>query len=272
VWFSPALVRAWPSFAALPRAEDRLATAALALKDMLAGRAALDTWTSATTNRPHPSIRHGVVQPTRQCHGPRSPCWLSIAQAASRSLPARLSPVELTRSVLDRLGGHRCARACLRHGMGDRALEAVAEAETAIAGVRTGAAARIPVALKDLYYRPARRPSGVRSPGRFRARSRCNGHRTPARGRRNHRWQDVTHEFATVRTRPSPQPGGTWSATAGGSSAGIRCRGCGGSCLAAMGTDNGGSIRMPASVEVWSVSSQRTDGEPLWRGALELVA
>ena len=40
---SPALVRALAEFAALPLAEDRLATAALALKDMLAGRAVLDT-------------------------------------------------------------------------------------------------------------------------------------------------------------------------------------------------------------------------------------
>ncbi len=39
---SPALVRALAEFAALPLAEDRLATAAEALKDMLAGRAALD--------------------------------------------------------------------------------------------------------------------------------------------------------------------------------------------------------------------------------------
>jgi len=40
---SSALVRALAEFAALPLAEDRLAIAALALKDMLAGRAALDT-------------------------------------------------------------------------------------------------------------------------------------------------------------------------------------------------------------------------------------
>jgi len=40
---SPALVRALAELAALPLAEDRLATAALALKDMLARRAALDT-------------------------------------------------------------------------------------------------------------------------------------------------------------------------------------------------------------------------------------
>jgi hypothetical protein len=39
---SPALVRALAEFAALPLAEDRQALAALALKDMLAGRAALD--------------------------------------------------------------------------------------------------------------------------------------------------------------------------------------------------------------------------------------
>lgn len=40
---SPALVRALAEFAALPLAENRLAAAAVALKDMLAGRAALDT-------------------------------------------------------------------------------------------------------------------------------------------------------------------------------------------------------------------------------------
>ena len=40
---SPALVRALAECAALPLAEDRLAAATLALKDMLAGRAALDT-------------------------------------------------------------------------------------------------------------------------------------------------------------------------------------------------------------------------------------
>jgi hypothetical protein len=39
---SPALVRVLAEFAALPLAEDRLATAAEALKDMLAGRAALN--------------------------------------------------------------------------------------------------------------------------------------------------------------------------------------------------------------------------------------
>jgi Asp-tRNA(Asn)/Glu-tRNA(Gln) amidotransferase C subunit len=40
---SPALVRALAEFAGLPLAEDRLETVATALKDMLAGRAALDT-------------------------------------------------------------------------------------------------------------------------------------------------------------------------------------------------------------------------------------
>jgi hypothetical protein len=39
---SPALVRALAEFAGLPLAEDRLGTVATALKDMLAGRAALD--------------------------------------------------------------------------------------------------------------------------------------------------------------------------------------------------------------------------------------
>src|SRR5207248_9152118 len=59
----------------------------------------------------------------------------------------------------------------------------------------------------------------------------------------------VTHEFAYGQNTPVTRNPWDLDRTPGGSSAGSGAAVAGGTCLAAMGTDTGGSIRMPAAVD-----------------------
>jgi aspartyl-tRNA(Asn)/glutamyl-tRNA(Gln) amidotransferase subunit A len=179
------------------------------------------------------------------------PCWLSITQAAELIAARRLSPVELTRSVLDRIEETDLRLYAYATVMADSALEAAREAENAIAhGEYRGPLHGIPVALKDLYY-TAGTPTGAGSHV-------LDGFVPSYDATVTERLQEVgaivvgktvTHEFAYGQNTPVTRNPWDLERTPGGSSAGSGAAVAAGSCLAAMGTDTGGSIRMPASVD-----------------------
>ena len=188
-----------------------------------------------------------VVQPATS----EAPCWLSIGQAAQLIATRDLSPVELTRSVLARIEETEGRIHAYVAVLGDGALESARAAETAIArGDYRGPLHGIPVALKDLYHL-AGTSTGAGSqvldgfmPGadatvteRLRAAGAVIVGKT------------VTHEFAYGQNIPPTRNPWDLDRTPGGSSAGSGAAVGAGACLAAMGTDTGGSIRMPAAVD-----------------------
>ena len=179
------------------------------------------------------------------------PCFLSVSEAARLIQSRRLSPVELTRSVLERIDETEPQVHAYVTRLDEAALESARGAEAAIsAGDYRGPLHGIPIALKDLFY-VAGVPTSAGSevladfvPGhdatvteRLRlAGAVCVG-------------KTVTHEFAYGQNAAPTRNPWDLERTPGGSSAGSGAAVAAHSCLAAMGTDTGGSIRMPASVD-----------------------
>ena len=182
------------------------------------------------------------------------PCFLTIAEAAALIAAKRLSPVELTRGFLDRierLNGRLHAYVRVLH---DEALAAAHAAEAEIAAGRyRGPLHGIPIGLKDIYD-----TAGVPTEGGSRL---CLG-RIPGRGRdhdaaserggrrytgqidnlgicdRRHRVRHAVSAGAQpmeIEHDPAGSSSGSGSAVAAGL------------CVAAMGSDTGGSIRWPAA-------------------------
>ncbi len=192
-----------------------------------------------------------VVQPPVSLTAPDRPCWLSITQAAELIAARRLSPVELTRSVLERIEETDERVQAYVTVLGDSALEAAHAAEAAIArGAYRGPLHGIPVALKDLYY-TAGTPTGA---GSHVLDGFVPAHDATVTDRLQEAGaivvgKTVTSEFAYGQNTPVTRNPWDLERTPGGSSAGSGAAVAAGSCLAAMGTDTGGSIRMPASVD-----------------------
>ncbi|MCM5571269.1 amidase [Burkholderiaceae bacterium FT117] len=175
---------------------------------------------------------------------------LSLREAASALRERRLSPVELTRMALDRIAIDEPKLNAYVRLTEDRAMAAARQAEREIqAGNWRGELHGVPVAVKDLYDMaglPTTCSSKVRHDHVADADSACV-ERLERAGAvivgKTH-----THEFAygivTPTTgnpwNPAHIPGGS----SGGSGATVAARGC----FMAMGTDTGGSIRIPAAV------------------------
>src|SRR5512139_236004 len=78
-------------------------------------------------------------------------CWLTLTEAADRIAAGALSPVELTRAVLARIGRLDPALHAYLTLRPEAALQAARDAEAEIAaGRRRGTLHGIPVAVKDL--------------------------------------------------------------------------------------------------------------------------
>jgi aspartyl-tRNA(Asn)/glutamyl-tRNA(Gln) amidotransferase subunit A len=175
---------------------------------------------------------------------------LSLREAAAALRERKLSPVELTRMALDRIAADEPKLNAYVRLTEARALAAARQAESEIlAGNWRGELHGVPVAVKDLYDMaglPTTCSSRVRHDHLADADSACV-ERLERAGAvivgKTH-----THEFAygivTPTTgnpwNPAHIPGGS----SGGSGATVAARGC----FMAMGTDTGGSIRIPAAV------------------------
>ncbi|MGW0140091.1 amidase [Streptomyces calvus] len=178
------------------------------------------------------------------------PFELSLTEA-SRAVRAReLSPVELTESVLARIAAVEGRLGAYVTVTADAALAAAvrAEREISASGPR-GPLHGIPMALKDLIDAegiPTTASSHVRA-GHVAERDSRVAERLGAAGAvllgKTH-----THEFAYGLTTPQTKNAWDHSRVAGGSSGGSAVAVAAGGATFAMGTDTGGSIRVPAAL------------------------
>ncbi|MEU9183645.1 amidase [Streptomyces sp. NPDC048484] len=178
------------------------------------------------------------------------PFELSLAEAARAVRARELSPVELTESVLARIGAVDGKLRAYVTVAADAALAAAVRAEREISetGPR-GPLHGIPMGLKDLIDAaglPTTASSDVRA-GHIADHDSEVAARLKAAGAvllgKTH-----THEFAYGLT--TPQTSNAWdrSRVAGGSSGGSAVAVAAGEATFALGTDTGGSIRVPAAL------------------------
>ena len=202
--------------------------------------------------------------------------WLSVAEAGRLIRRRELSPVELTQACLqriERLDGRINAFITVT---GEQAIAAARQVEAEIAGgSHRGPLHGIPVALKDIFG-----VADVRMTGGSKilaenvatedsvATARLKAAGAVFLGKLN------LHEFAFGATGVNPHYGparNPWDAEriTGGSSSGSGAAVAGGECPAALGTDTGGSIRIPASL-CGIVGLKPTYGRVSKRGVLPL--
>jgi aspartyl-tRNA(Asn)/glutamyl-tRNA(Gln) amidotransferase subunit A len=175
---------------------------------------------------------------------------LSLREVAERLRRKEVSPVEVTQACLDRIQAVEDKLTAFVLLTADAAMEAAQQAEQEIAvGQWKGELHGVPVALKDLYDikgLPTTSSSKVRANYVAPDDSACTARLQRAGAvivGKTH-----THEFAYGISTPTTRnpwniehmPGGS----SGGSAAVVAARGC----YMGMGSDTGGSIRIPASV------------------------
>ncbi|MFI6642670.1 amidase [Streptomyces sp. NPDC050504] len=178
------------------------------------------------------------------------PYELSLADAAHEMRERRLSPVELVDSVLDRIDRtepHLGAYATVTAADARRA--ALAAERDIAAGRDLGPLQGIPMGLKDLID-AAGLPTAAGSRARADRRAGTDSTvaaRLGAAGAvlvgKTH-----THEFAYGLITPQTRNAWHQERVAGGSSGGSAVAVAAGSALFALGTDTGGSIRVPAAL------------------------
>ncbi|GAB3306489.1 amidase [Geodermatophilus aquaeductus] len=178
------------------------------------------------------------------------PSELTIAEAARQIEQRALSPVDLVQSALDRIAEVEDRLNAFVVVTADQALEAARQAEQEITGGGyRGPLHGIPVGIKDLYDvagLPTTSSSAVRSDHRATEDSACVARLRDAGAvvvGKTH-----THEFAYGVLTPTTRNPWDTGRVPGGSSGGSGAAVAAGECLVGMGTDTGGSIRIPSSV------------------------
>ncbi|GAB3354082.1 amidase [Modestobacter lapidis] len=199
------------------------------------------------------------------------PYELSLTAAAAEIGARRLSPVELTESVLGRIEATEPALGAFAHVTGDLAREAAAAAEAEIAAGRyRGPLHGIPLGVKDLYD-----TAGVPSTSSSKVRAEhvpdtdaAAVERLLAAGMvmvgKTH-----THEFAFGGITPTTRNPWDTGRIPGGSSGGSGAAVAAGSCMVGLGTDTAGSIRIPANL-CGTVGLKPTYGRTSRRGVTSL--
>jgi aspartyl-tRNA(Asn)/glutamyl-tRNA(Gln) amidotransferase subunit A len=201
---------------------------------------------------------------------------LTVAAAAELIQARELSPLELTNACLERVEVVEPRLNAFVTVMRDEALAAAREAEAEISrGEIRSPLHGVPVALKDLFgVAGVRMTAGSRilsdnvSPVDSDAAVRLRAAGAIIVGKLN------LHEFAFGATGINPHFGAArnpWDTNriTGGSSSGSAAAVAAGECLAALGTDTGGSIRIPASL-CGVVGLKPTFGRVSRRGVLPL--
>ena len=181
--------------------------------------------------------------------------WLGIAEGAAYLSAGELSPVQWTEALLERIQGSGAAVDAFLHLDADGALARARAAEREIAsGQQLGPLHDVPCAIKDIFE-TADMPTTAHSrllmghrPGRDAAAvSRLRQSGAVLLGK------TATHEFAHGGPSvdlPWPPARNPWNLEhfSGGSSSGSGAALAAGLAPAALGTDTGGSIRIPASL------------------------
>jgi len=183
------------------------------------------------------------------------PNYLTIAEASARIERRALSPVELTRSILDRIAALDPRLNAYLLVTADQAMDQARAAEAEImAGRRRGPMHGIPYALKDIYC-----TKGIRTTSHSRTRADYVPDFDATTVTKLHAAGAVllgklsTHEFAHGGPSfdlPWPPARNPWNRDyfTGGSSSGSGAAVAAGLAMAALGSDTGGSIRNPAAL------------------------
>lgn len=175
---------------------------------------------------------------------------LTLAQVATKIRAKEVSPVELTEAILARVEEVEPTISAFATLTPDRALEAARVAGDEISkGNYRGPLHGVPIGLKDLYE-----VAGVPNT----ASSKVLADHVPdedgavtemlAAAGSVMLGKTHTHEFAYGATTPTTRNPWNTAMTAGGSSGGTAAALAAGLIFAGMGTDTGGSIRIPAAV------------------------
>ena len=175
---------------------------------------------------------------------------LTLAQASAAVMAKELSPVELVNAALERGAAREPEVNAFVSVWEESARQQALKAERDIAqGIHHGPLHGIPVALKDLFD-VAGKPTSASSRVRAGHRATQNSAVTDAllRGGAILIGKTHTHEFAFGLTTPQTRNPLDPQRTPGGSSGGSAAAVAYGGAWAAMGTDTGGSIRVPAAL------------------------
>ncbi|AZQ75127.1 amidase [Streptomyces luteoverticillatus] len=178
------------------------------------------------------------------------PYELSLAEAAGAIAAGGLSPTELTGSVLARIDAVEPRLNAYVEVLADAARRDAAAAEREIAaGRRRGPLHGVPMALKDLID-----VAGLPTTASSRVREHHVAERDSTVAARLAEAGAVllgkthTHEFAYGLTTPQTRNARAADRVAGGSSGGSAVAVAAGTATFALGTDTGGSIRVPAAL------------------------
>lgn len=177
------------------------------------------------------------------------PYELTIQEAAQQMADGSLTAVELTESSLDRIGEVEPALTAFVAVTGEAALRQAGEVDAARrAGVELGPLAGIPIGVKDLYDM-----GGIPTTSSSRVRADYVPDRDSAAVDKLRRAGSVlvgkthTHEFAYGGITPTTRNPWNTGHIPGGSSGGSAVAVAAGECMVGLGSDTGGSIRMPAA-------------------------
>ena len=200
--------------------------------------------------------------------------FATISDIAPAIQRGELSPVELTRAVLAQIEQHDSRLNCYISVLADSALAQASQAELEIRqGRYRGPLHGIPVAIKDSLE-----TAGIRSTaGSQILADYVPTEDAPAVARLREAGAIVVgktnlHEFGMGGTSVNPHYGPTrnpWNPDCipGGSSGGSAAAVASGMCLAALGTDAGGSVRIPSAL-CSTVGLKQTHGRVPIRGCL----
>ena len=184
-------------------------------------------------------------------------CWTPMTELSRMIAAKKVSPVEVVQAHLDRIAALDGKLKCYITVMGESALAAARTAEAAVqSGADLGPLHGVPVGLKDLYC-----TKGVKTTGGSKILgnwipeedatvvARLAGAGAIALGKLN------MHEFAYGPEGLNPHYGTPWNPwdakvhrICGGSSSGSGAAVAAGICPGALGSDTGGSIRLPAAL------------------------
>ncbi|MAG34806.1 MAG: Asp-tRNA(Asn)/Glu-tRNA(Gln) amidotransferase GatCAB subunit A [Dehalococcoidia bacterium] len=200
--------------------------------------------------------------------------WLTITEACSLVARRLVSPVELTRAVLDQIDRLEPTLNCFITRLDDQALAAAETAEAALAsGGEVGPLHGIPIAVKDnIETAEIRSTAGSKILAGYVPRedapawARLKAAGAIMLGKTN------LHEFGFGTTTINPHYGSTrnpWNPdhVPGGSSGGSAAAVSAGMAMGALGTDAGGSVRIPGAL-CGVVGLKQTQGRVPIRGAM----